>query len=231
MSDTVKAKIAHFGIENIEPGDILLTNDAYITGSHLNHMTFTVPIFHEGELVGVLLLHGALAGHRRHARRHDDRHLFRRPADADRQDLPQGRAQRGARLDHPDERAPAGARDGRLPRAGRRGEDRRAALPRDARRSTAATPCSAASRRSWITARRWPASACGEIPDGVYEAESFMDDDGVDVGKRVPIKVQRRGQGRPDDGRPHRRRRSRSAASTIPARRRAARAARSRSSA
>ena len=27
------------------------------------------------------------------------------------------------------------------------------------------------------------------IPDGVYEAESFMDDDGVDVGKRVPIGV------------------------------------------
>jgi N-methylhydantoinase B len=27
------------------------------------------------------------------------------------------------------------------------------------------------------------------IPDGVYEAESFMDDDGVDAGKRVPIKV------------------------------------------
>ena len=51
MSDTVKAKLAHFGRENIEPGDILLTNDAYITGSHLNHMTFTVPVFHEGELV------------------------------------------------------------------------------------------------------------------------------------------------------------------------------------
>ena len=31
---------------------MLLTNDAYITGSHLNHMTFSVPIFHEGELVG-----------------------------------------------------------------------------------------------------------------------------------------------------------------------------------
>ena len=27
------------------------------------------------------------------------------------------------------------------------------------------------------------------IPDGVYEAESFMDDDGIDVGKRMPIKV------------------------------------------
>ena len=52
MSDTVKAKLAHFGAENLEPGDILLTNDAYITGSHLNHMTFTVPIFHDDELVG-----------------------------------------------------------------------------------------------------------------------------------------------------------------------------------
>ncbi|HEY6992782.1 MAG TPA: hydantoinase B/oxoprolinase family protein, partial [Xanthobacteraceae bacterium] len=51
MSDTVKTKIAHYGIENLEPGDILLTNDAYITGSHLNHMTFTVPIFHDGEVV------------------------------------------------------------------------------------------------------------------------------------------------------------------------------------
>jgi N-methylhydantoinase B len=27
------------------------------------------------------------------------------------------------------------------------------------------------------------------IPDGVYEAESYMDDDGVDIGKPVPIKV------------------------------------------
>ncbi len=27
------------------------------------------------------------------------------------------------------------------------------------------------------------------IPDGTYEAESYMDDDGVDIGKRVPIRV------------------------------------------
>ena len=27
------------------------------------------------------------------------------------------------------------------------------------------------------------------IPDGVYEAESWLDDDGVDIGKRIPIKV------------------------------------------
>jgi len=28
-----------------------------------------------------------------------------------------------------------------------------------------------------------------EIPDGVYEAESYMDDDGVALGKRIPIRV------------------------------------------
>jgi len=32
------------------------------------------------------------------------------------------------------------------------------------------------------------AAVC-QIPDGVYEAESFMDDDGVNVGKHIPIRV------------------------------------------
>ena len=27
------------------------------------------------------------------------------------------------------------------------------------------------------------------IPDGVYEAESFMDDDAIDVARRIPIRV------------------------------------------
>src|SRR5437660_1016156 len=40
MSNTVKAKIAHFGRDNMRPGDIYVTNDAYTTGSHLYHMTF-----------------------------------------------------------------------------------------------------------------------------------------------------------------------------------------------
>jgi N-methylhydantoinase B len=50
MAETVKAKIAKFG-NDIAPGDILLPNDAYITGSHLNHMTFTQPIFADRKLV------------------------------------------------------------------------------------------------------------------------------------------------------------------------------------
>ena len=83
MAETVKAKIRHFGRDDIRPGDIYVTNDAYLTGSHLNHVTLTLPIFHKGDAGRLLLLHGALARYRRHARRHDHRHLFRRPADPD----------------------------------------------------------------------------------------------------------------------------------------------------
>ncbi len=51
MSDVVKAKLKHWGEDNIHPGDILLTNDAYTTGAHLNHLTFSIPVFHQGKIV------------------------------------------------------------------------------------------------------------------------------------------------------------------------------------
>src|SRR5277367_2427485 len=52
MAETVRAKIRHFGIDKMVPGDIYVTNDAYTTGSHLNHVTLTLPIFHQGKLAG-----------------------------------------------------------------------------------------------------------------------------------------------------------------------------------
>src|SRR5260221_2945033 len=52
MAETVKAKIKHFGYKNIRPGDIYVTNDSYITGSHPNPFNFTLPIFHQGKLAG-----------------------------------------------------------------------------------------------------------------------------------------------------------------------------------
>ena len=187
MSETVKAKIAHFGA-NMDPGDILLTNDAYITGSHLNHMTFTVPIFHDGELVAFscCMAHwpdvgGTLDGL-------DDGHLFRRPADADRQDLPQGRDQRRTGLDHQDECAAGRARDGRLPRAGRGGEDRRETFPRNAAQIWPRRRAGR-DRRHHGAERAIARERVAAMPDGVYEAEFFMDDDGVTVGARVPIRV------------------------------------------
>src|SRR4029078_356648 len=52
MAETVKEKLKHLAPKGLEPGDILVTNDAYTTGSHLYHFTFTMPIFHRGKLSG-----------------------------------------------------------------------------------------------------------------------------------------------------------------------------------
>ena len=78
LSDAIKAKLAHWGKENIHPGDILLTNDPQVMGSHLNHMIFTLPIFHDGELIAFLFVDGPLAGRRRRARHGDAGYFFRR---------------------------------------------------------------------------------------------------------------------------------------------------------
>ena len=51
LADAIRTKIAHYGPDGIEPGDIILTNDAYIMGSHLNHMIFTLPVFADGRIV------------------------------------------------------------------------------------------------------------------------------------------------------------------------------------
>jgi N-methylhydantoinase B len=51
LAATVKAKIAHYEAEGLVEGDMLITNDAYLTGSHLNHMVVTLPIFHDGRVI------------------------------------------------------------------------------------------------------------------------------------------------------------------------------------
>ena len=72
--------------------------------------------------------------------------------------------------------------DGGLP-------SRRAAHGRAVRQVRHATPCS---RRSSRSSTR-PSSKCrnvvAQLPDGVYEAEAVLDDDGVDKGEPVPIHV------------------------------------------
>jgi N-methylhydantoinase B len=188
MAETVKAKIRHFGLANMRPGDIYVTNDSYITGSHLNHVTLTLPMFHRGQLVGFACcmahwidIGGTLGGmttdifseglqvpilklHDRGKVNEDlvnvIRHNVRLPSRAT-GDL---RAQVTA--------VKTGER-GFLALIARYGRDEVAAA------------IAAIMDRSEAAARARTRS----IPDGVYEAESFMDDDGISVGKPIPIKV------------------------------------------
>ncbi|MCW5689443.1 MAG: hydantoinase B/oxoprolinase family protein [Pseudolabrys sp.] len=187
MSETVKAKIAHFK-GDIDPGDILLTNDAYITGSHLNHMTFTVPIFHDGDLVGFscCMAHwpdvgGTLSGsttdiyseglqmpivkiYRKGVISEELVSIIKTNVRLSDRAMGDFRAQVAAV---------------------KTGEKRFLELLRKYGRDDVLGAIDAIMDQSERLARERVAA----MPDGVYEAESFMDDDGISVGVRVPIRV------------------------------------------
>jgi N-methylhydantoinase B len=188
MSETVKAKIRHYGIARMKPGDILLTNDAYITGSHLNHMTFTVPVFHDGSVVGFscCMAHWPDVGGTLHGLTTD---IY-----AEGLQMPIVKAYREG---EPNEEVFDIIRmNVRLPdramgdlraqiAAVKAGERRFLEMIEKYGREQVLASVRAIMDQSEAIAR----ARVREIPDGVYEAESFMDDDGVAVGKRIPIRV------------------------------------------
>jgi N-methylhydantoinase B len=51
MPYSVQASIREFGIQNLQPGDIILQNDPYNGGSHINDYTIMTPVFVDNELV------------------------------------------------------------------------------------------------------------------------------------------------------------------------------------
>ena len=188
MSETIKAKIAHFGIENIDPGDVLLTNDAYTTGSHLNHMTFSVPIFHEGELIGfsACMAHwqdigGTLGGMTRDIYSEG---LQMPIVKAWRRGVPNDDILRVIRMNvRIPERAMGDLRA--QVAAVKTGEKRFLELVQKYGRDAVLGAIVAIFDHAEAVARE----SVRQIPDGTYEAESFMDDDGVDSGKRIPMRV------------------------------------------
>lgn len=58
MHFSAQASVSYFGFESLRPGDIFLLNDPYAGGTHLNDMTFTMPIFHEGDVLGFAVSRG-----------------------------------------------------------------------------------------------------------------------------------------------------------------------------
>ena len=188
MSDTVKAKLAHFGADHLAPGDILLTNDAYITGSHLNHMTFSVPIFDGETLVGFscCMAHWPDVGGT----------LMEGTTDIFSEGLQMPIVKIYRRGVPNEELISIIKTNVRLPEramgdfraqiaAVKTGERRFLDLIRKYGRGAVLDAIAAIMDQSEARAR-----ACvREMPDGTYEAESFMDDDGISVGERVPIRV------------------------------------------
>jgi len=188
MAETVKAKIKHFGLDGIHPGDILVTNDAYTTGSHLNHFTFTQPIYENGEIVAFscCMAHWLDVGGT----------LGQVTTDiySEGIQIPIVKYQKAGVVNQ--DLVDIIAMNVRLPE--RALGDLRAQI----------TAVTTGERRFIELVKRYGKEAVlgsvevimdhseaiarantRNIPDGVYEAESYMDDDGVDIGQRIPIKV------------------------------------------
>ena len=58
MHFSAQASVKHFGFETLRAGDIFVLNDPYTGGTHLNDMTFTMPIFFKGEILGFAVSRG-----------------------------------------------------------------------------------------------------------------------------------------------------------------------------
>jgi N-methylhydantoinase B len=188
LSDAVKAKIAYWGKENIEPGDILLTNDPQVMGSHLNHMIFTLPVFHEGELIAFASsmghwqdVGGVLGAVTRDIFSEGLQMPFVKIFKRGEQDM------EITSIIRSNCRLPALAMgDFRAQIASiRTGERRLAQLIQRYGAETFKESVGLIFAQSEKLAR----AAVQKIPDGVYEAESFMDDDGVNIGRNIPIKI------------------------------------------
>jgi len=188
MAETIKAKLRHFGREGLEPGDILVTNDSYTHGSHLYHFTFSLPIFHEGKLCAFVctMAHwnevgGVLGG-------------ITTDIYSEGIQIPIMKYQKAGVVNQDlvdiikmNVRIPEKAMgDLRAQITALKTGERRflELLDRYGRDQVLG-----AIRHMMDNSEAAARAHTRTIPDGVYEAESFMDDDGVDIGKRIPIKV------------------------------------------
>src|SRR5881398_164205 len=52
MVEQVPKAVAAYGADNLEPGDMLLTNNPYPGGVHLNDINLISPVYVDGELLG-----------------------------------------------------------------------------------------------------------------------------------------------------------------------------------
>jgi N-methylhydantoinase B len=52
LGDSVADGLEIYGLDSIHPGDVLITNYSDVCGQHLNNIVIYVPIHHEGELIG-----------------------------------------------------------------------------------------------------------------------------------------------------------------------------------
>lgn len=173
---------AEFGPETFKPGEAVITNDPYRGGQHLNDIILFTPIFADGKLVGFagsighhIDIGGGAAGPNSKATdvQAEGLCLPMLRIDAERDLAPDGIVGRVVRANV---RAPGlvmGDLSAQLA-ANRTGEARLVALYE----KYGADVVEAAIEEIMDYSERLTRAAVAKLPDGVYEGEDFVDDDG-----------------------------------------------------
>ena len=184
--------LAIFGADGFEPGDVIITNHTGTCGQHLNNMVVYTPAFHAGKLIGfpVTRVHwtdvgGRLAGG------------FLTDAVSSFEEGIQVRTVKLVRAGVPDEgiyrilrhnirqpEATFGDLDAQIA-ACRLGEKRLAELY-DRYGPAVVTGAISA---GWDQTERIVRARIRSFPSGTYRAQAVLDDDGVDIGKTIAIRV------------------------------------------
>lgn len=56
LSTGVRNTVWEYGLERLEPGDLLISNDPFRVGNHVNDMCFIRPVFHAGRVVSFVVI-------------------------------------------------------------------------------------------------------------------------------------------------------------------------------
>jgi hypothetical protein len=56
MTESVRHTVEEYGVERLEPGDVIVANDPYRGGTHVNDLLFVRPVFHDGRVAGFVSL-------------------------------------------------------------------------------------------------------------------------------------------------------------------------------
>ncbi len=184
--------IAIHGAEGFKPGDVIVTNHTGTCGQHLNNVVVYTPMFFGRKLIGFAATRahwtdvgGRLAGgFLTDAVSSFEEGIQIRSIKLYRAGKPDDDLFRMLRhnIRHPD--ASFGDLHAQIG-ACRMAERRMQELYE----TYGAATVEASIQQGWDQAERIVRSRIAEIPDGIYSAESFLDDDGVDLGKPVPIRV------------------------------------------
>lgn len=180
-----------YGPKGFEPGDVVITNYAGVCGQHLNNVVMYVPAFCEGELVAFVAvrMHWSDVGGRSVGLVSDTTEIYQEGLQLRTVKL-YARGERNeeiARIIRHNVRMPEntfGDMNAQLA-ACRLGEARFTGLLARYGLETV-TACI---REIWARSERLARERVAELADGEYRADAFMDDDGVDLGVPVPIRV------------------------------------------